>query len=290
MLNPRFSVSTLAALTDVVTGGPGNIAESAPIGIYRSGPELERFLGGAGIDLDIGRTGSRLPSVRDALRSHNETDTGRQAIRKLVEQVADPREYLRFPERHEAVVNHLNQHLRPDGLELRRIGSRNMLVAASTGSVAGVLRDAAKALDFESVKLDFDRALAQTESDPEDAVTSACSIIESAFKCLLDELKAKYPDKQGIAGLAKTIEEHLNLSPARPDLEPDIKQILGGLSNVARGIGSLRTHSGDAHGHGKRVRRLDSRIARLAIHAASTISLFYIETWQKQQKVEGSSS
>jgi hypothetical protein len=27
-----------------------------------------------------------------------------------------------------------------------------------------------------------------------------------------------------------------------------------------------------------------ARIARLAIHAASTISLFYIETWQRTEK------
>ena len=61
-------------------------------------------------------------------------------------------------------------------------------------------------------------------------------------------------------------------------------KILGGFSNVSSGIGSLRTHAGDAHGRGKKVARVDSRIARLAIHSASTVALFLIETWQEKKK------
>jgi len=75
----------------------------------------------------------------------------------------------------------------------------------------------------------------------------------------------------------------LNLSPNRVDIEPDIKRILGGLANVSRGIGSLRTHCGDAHGRGKGVQRIDSRIARLAIHSASTVALFFLETGRKNK-------
>lgn len=48
------------------------------------------------------------------------------------------------------------------------------------------------------------------------------------------------------------------------------------------GIGSLRTHVGDAHGREKGFVRIDARIARLAIHSASTVSLFIIETWQRR--------
>jgi hypothetical protein len=45
---------------------------------------------------------------------------------------------------------------------------------------------------------------------------------------------------------------------------------------------SLRTHAGDAHGRERGHSRVDERIARLAIHSASTVSLFLIETWQKK--------
>ncbi|NOX58160.1 MAG: abortive infection family protein, partial [Planctomycetes bacterium] len=84
-----------------------------------------------------------------------------------------------------------------------------------------------------------------------------------------------------IRGLSNEVAEQLGLSPARTELAREIKQILGGLQTVANGIGALRTHFGDAHGRGKKRVLVDARIARLAIHSASTISLFYIETWQR---------
>ena len=59
-----------------------------------------------------------------------------------------------------------------------------------------------------------------------------------------------------------------------------MRTILGGLNSVVNGVGALRTHGGDAHGRERGYRRIDPRIARLAIHSASTVSLFLVETWQ----------
>jgi hypothetical protein len=90
-----------------------------------------------------------------------------------------------------------------------------------------------------------------------------------------------------VQGLYKAVREPLGLSPGKEDVSPEIaggvRAILGGFENAAvQGIGTLRTHAGDAYGRGRGFRRLDSRIARLAIHAASGIALFVIETWQKK--------
>lgn len=71
------------------------------------------------------------------------------------------------------------------------------------------------------------------------------------------------------------------MSPDR-EVPHDIKQILGGLANVAGGIGALRTRAGDAHGRGRGTPRVDARVARLAVHSASTLALFLIETWQNR--------
>ena len=80
--------------------------------------------------------------------------------------------------------------------------------------------------------------------------------------------------------------EPLGLAPGKEDvateIASDVRSILGGLNSAIQGIGALRTHAGDAHGRGRGFRRLDSRIARLAIHSASGIALFIIETWQKK--------
>jgi hypothetical protein len=277
-----FSVQSIHALAEVVTGGSAT-DNRARIGCYRSGPKLERFFGALNIGLSIGSS-SRVPKVIEVLTDTNRSD--QEAIVRVIEAVCDPREFIDDTGQHRALVDYLNKRLRYDGYEVRTIGNHCTLTVLATGSVATEsFGTAVSALDYASVEADLQRALDQAESDPEDAITSACSIVESVCKCLLDDMGREYPSKQDIRGLVTEVSKHLNLSPGRDDLPPewaaDIKQILSGLASVTGGIGALRTHAGDAHGRGKRNVPVDSRVARLAIHAASTVSLFFIETWNR---------
>jgi hypothetical protein len=136
------------------------------------------------------------------------------------------------------------------------------------------------------VSRDLDRALGNAKEDPEDAVTAACSTVESVCRSILIELGQPLPDRKDIKGLFNSVRKLLGLSPDRPDLDPviaeDVRRILGGLGTVVEGIGALRTHGGDAHGRERGFARVDHRIASLAIHAASTVALFLIETWQRK--------
>lgn len=149
---------------------------------------------------------------------------------------------------------------------------------------------AAKAatIDFDTVQRDLERALASSETDAEDAVTAACSTIESVCRSILVELGLPLPAKKDIEGLMRAVQEPLALSPARTDLPTeiaaDVRQVLGGLTTTAKGIGALRTHAGDAHGRERGFKRIDGRIARLAIHTASTVTLFLTETWEKKYR------
>jgi len=96
------------------------------------------------------------------------------------------------------------------------------------------------------------------------------------------------PAKRDIDGLVRAVQEPLGLSPARSDLPAEIaaevRQVLGGLTTTAKGIGAVRTHAGDARGRERGSKRIDGRIARLAIHGASTLALFLIETWELRQQ------
>jgi hypothetical protein len=96
-------------------------------------------------------------------------------------------------------------------------------------------------------------------------------------------MQRAHPAKQDVAGLVKEVQRYLDLSPGQPGLDADVRQILSGLTTVTSGVGALRTHAGDAHGRGKNVGRLEGRLARLAIHAASTVSVFFIETWRNRR-------
>jgi len=144
----------------------------------------------------------------------------------------------------------------------------------------------AKTIDFDTVGRDLERALNNAATDPEDAVTAACSTIESVCRSILIELDVPLPDKKDAKSLFRAVRTPLGLSPDQSITDKliaaDILTTLNGLSAVVTGIASLRTHAGDAHGREKGFRRIDERIASLAIHSASSISLFLIDTWQRK--------
>lgn len=171
-------------------------------------------------------------------------------------------------------------------MELQMIGGKARLVAAGqSAAVMDALTATVAVIDFDTVNHDIERAMANAETDPEDAVTAACSILESVCRSILVELDLPLPAQKDIQGLYKAVREPLGLDPAKtgvPELiSGDVRAILGGLNSTIQGIGALRTHGGDAHGRERGTRRtIDRRIARLAIHSASAAALFLIETWQ----------
>lgn len=279
----RLSPQTIEALAQVISGGGGH-DPAPPIGIYRSGPKLESFMRGCGVSMSIGG-GSRLPTLIGALEEANEAGDPK-VLKEIIERSADPRDFFDVPEKLDHVIEYLNARLTYDELELRRHRNGVRLVARGiSSSVVEALAVTSAAIDFDTVSRDLDRALASAESDPEDAVTSACSIVESVCRSVLVELSIPLPEKRDVQGLYRAVREPLGLSPSKDglldEIENDVRAILGGLNAGVQGIGALRTHGGDAHGREKGYRRkIDGRIARLAIHAASAVALFLIETWQ----------
>ncbi|WP_371421242.1 abortive infection family protein [Tardiphaga sp.] len=288
-MNGKFSPFVIKALVDMITGGAGN-DNSPAIGIYRSGPKIEQFFLDCGLDMRIGAN-SRVPATTDFLRqtANHYDGQGDLYITRIIEKVCDPREYLAEPDKAVAVREHLNRALGADELAVVVVGGKAVLTRRqSSGTIVEPFIQKVATLDFDTVQMEIARALPNLQDDPEDAVTAACSLIEAVCRSILIELGLPLPAKKDIDGLIRAIQEPLNLSPGRTDLPPaiegDIRQILSGLTSVAKGIGALRTHGGDAHGREKGFRRIDPRIARLAINAASSLALFLIETWERQEK------
>lgn len=280
----KLSPKSIEALAQVISGGSANNREP-PIGLYRSGPQLEKFMRECNVEMKIGAA-SRYPTLIDAIeKANNSSDDA--AIRQILIAAVDPRDFINEPGAHENVMNYINKFISYDEIELRIIGSQVQIFSADkTNAAVSLLTDSAKTISFDTVNQDLIRALANVDSDPEDAVTSACSVLESVCRSILVELGEEIPAKKDLTNLYKALREPLGLSPKRDvtinEVEADVRTILGGLNAVVQGIGSLRTHGGDAHGRERgRTRHIDSRIARLAIHGASAVALFLIETWQR---------
>jgi hypothetical protein len=278
-----LSLPAVTALNRVIGGyRAGTRTIGIPINTHA---ELHDFFGEYGIV--VADAPSIPKKIRATIERLNTTVAEHPVLKKLLAQVADPRYYA--VEQHEPSIQFLNVALRPDGMEIRLVGDSYRLLTTGVNAVAAsALASKADALDLVSVQADFERAVSKADDDPAEAITAACSTVESVCKCILDEMSLPHPTNKDIKGLVGEVAKHLKLSPGRDDLpkewEQDIRQILSGLFNVAGGIGALRTHAGSAHGKGKKAVPADARIARLAVHAASTISLFFIETWQRMAK------
>jgi len=144
------------------------------------------------------------------------------------------------------------------------------------------LSELVKAEGLAGVEIEYHRAYATIGSDPAAAITSACAILEAVCKHYLEAEGIPLPNKQTLGPLWTEVAQHLGLSPAQI-ADDDLKRILSGLFSIANGIAALRTHEGSAHGHGPKNYRLEARHARLAVHAAHTMAVFVLETWEARR-------
>lgn len=133
------------------------------------------------------------------------------------------------------------------------------------------------------IKEQWDKALERRTTDPEGAITTARTLIETTCKYILDNLSVKYEDNIELPKLYNLTASQLNLAPQNHQ-EEIFKQILGGCQSVVNGLGSLRNKVGDAHGKGLRYVKPHERHAKLAVNLAGTLSSFLIETFNQRQK------
>lgn len=137
----------------------------------------------------------------------------------------------------------------------------------------------AERLDSTSVLAAWRKALARRDSDPEGAITAARTLVESTCKTILDDLGEQYEEKDDLPKLYRATTKLLGLAP-EPQMEEQIKRILGGCTSAVEGLGSLRNRSGDAHGKGRTTYKLGARHASLAVNLAGTAATFLMETFE----------
>lgn len=139
-----------------------------------------------------------------------------------------------------------------------------------------------KGRDIPAIEAEFNRALANVNSEPREAVSAACNILESMFKVYITDEGLDMPQKQDLQNVWKVVRSHLGFEPGSIE-DDDLKKILSGIVSIVDGIGAFRTHASSAHGQGRRIYKIKPRHARLAIHSAHTIALFVLETWDEKK-------
>ncbi|ALJ28532.1 MULTISPECIES: abortive infection family protein [Burkholderiales] len=152
-------------------------------------------------------------------------------------------------------------------------------LAPSDSSVTTALEK----FDAAHVQAAWSKALDRRSSDPEGAITSARTLIESVCKHILDEAKVSYDDTADLPKLYKQTAEILKLAPSQ-HTEQIFKQILGGCTSVVEGLGSLRNRLSDAHGKGRIGIKPAPRHAELAVNLSGTLANYLLATWEARNE------
>ena len=141
-----------------------------------------------------------------------------------------------------------------------------------------VVSDTLLKFDADGVHAVWQKALERRHADPEGAITTARTLLETGCKRVLDEIGGSYTDRDDLPALYRAVAMQLQIAPSQ-HTEDTFKRILGGATSVVEGLGSLRNKIGDAHGQGKRPVRPTERHAQLAVNLAGAVATFIVETW-----------
>jgi hypothetical protein len=157
-----------------------------------------------------------------------------------------------------------------------------------TRTLRSLLAERLQGEGIAALDREYQRAYASIESDPPSAVTAACAILEVCARPSWNPAGTHCPRNRCWVRCGGKTAKHLNLHPGQLAVD-DLRRILQGLNSIAEGVAAIRTHEGSAHGRSghedpqKPRYRLLPRHARLAVHAAHTMAMFVLETWDARK-------
>ncbi|EYD74421.1 Abortive phage resistance protein [Rubellimicrobium mesophilum DSM 19309] len=94
-----------------------------------------------------------------------------------------------------------------------------------------------------------------------------------------------YTDKEDLPKLYDMVAKELNVAPSQHTEEP-FRKILGGVTTVVNGLGTLRNRLSDSHGKGAKAPvRPSARHASLAVNMAGALASFIADTHQERKIV-----
>jgi hypothetical protein len=123
----------------------------------------------------------------------------------------------------------------------------------------------------------WQKALQRITTDPEAAITSARTLVETVCRHIIEIKGLVFDEKMDLNKIYKTAVSQLNLSPEQ-HTQPVFKQILSGCQSVIEGLGSLRNKYSDAHGKGVKNIKPSARHAELAVNLAGSMCSFMMKS------------
>lgn len=189
----------------------------------------------------------------------------------------------------ERMAQLFNTYLKNDGfalVEKTRLSGRPVFIGRFVGTMStpglSVAKDVLSGTDPGYVTQQITRMESAVLSDPGLAIGTAKELVETCCKTILTERGVVFSRTADIPELVKLTSKELELTPADiPDqarASDTIKRLLSNLGTITQGVSELRNHYGTGHGKAAGTHGLQSRHAKLAVGAASTLAVFLVET------------
>jgi len=144
-------------------------------------------------------------------------------------------------------------------------------------------KEALALIDSIQIRNAWEKALNRSKLDPEGAITSARTLIESTCKHILDFRGIEYQITSDLPALYSKTAHCLELAPSQQS-EQIFRRILGSCQSMVEGLGALRNRLGDAHGRGQEKVLLDTKHAILAVELAGALATYLIKTHEAEIK------
>ena len=137
-------------------------------------------------------------------------------------------------------------------------------------------------VDVSQLQVNIARVRDAVETDPALTIGGSKELVEACCKAVLVEMGEEIHRMDTMPQLLRSAAGCLDLLPENiPERKKgidSIRRILGSLGNIVHGIAELRNTYGSGHGRAPGEGGLLPRHARLCAGAASTLSMFLIET------------
>ncbi len=260
---------------------------------YYTHNEINSLFLTAGAPEDI-PLGSKPTKVTSWLRLINqECETPLEVLGRILEDYMDAespdeqtyhqRLYNTIEEAQEAYNkprDRLRNALAKDGLQYGRGGH----ITTGQGFSTKTLMERVQKEGLSAIDIEVKRALDNVEKDPPSAVLAAGAVLEAVFKTYLEQKNVKFYEKDTFSSLWKKCSSHIGMNPKEIEDE-DLKKILSGLHDIADGLMHLRNRKSASHGKSdKQMKfyRIETRHARLAVHAAHTLASYILDVMERR--------
>jgi hypothetical protein len=120
-----------------------------------------------------------------------------------------------------------------------------------------------------AVRATWEEASARCDIDPEGAIVSACRLLETVCRQILDGVNFPYAKSADLAALMKSASAQITIAPNLRS-EEEYRRILMGAVNVMDNFGSLPAT------------KLLPRHAQFAVNMAGAAAMLLVETWKAQ--------